>query len=167
MLQVVLGVAKSHIPLFKMSAFRRGFTENWLPVRHLTYPVKSWRERANGISRRSLTLINTFEEEPSKRDSEKNHALVFGASGISGWSIVNQLLTDSLEARKFSKISAVTVRPITAEKALWPDSPRLKIYSGIDLVRNSSEGVKDVLKQRIPDIETVTHVFFNSKWNNS
>lgn len=109
-------------------------------------------------------MTNLFEnKELAQHDDKNKHALVFGASGITGWAIVNQLLSNSPEAQAFSKVSAVTVRPISAEKALWPDSSKLSIYSGIDLIRLNAEGTKDVLKQKIPDIDTVTHVFFNSK----
>ena len=42
-----------------------------------------------------------------------NHALVFGASGISGWAIVNQILSDYPAKGVFSAVTALTNRPLT------------------------------------------------------
>ncbi|KAK6366868.1 hypothetical protein LTS17_010419 [Exophiala oligosperma] len=154
-----------------MSALRCSLKGSWSPHRRFRPAIRGSHSSfvsgfGGGTRRRSLVLTNLFEnKELAQHDDKNKHALVFGASGITGWAIVNQLLSNSPEAQAFSKVSAVTVRPISAEKALWPDSSKLSIYSGIDLIRLNAEGTKDVLKQKIPDIDTVTHVFFNSyKW---
>lgn len=91
------------------------------------------------------------------------HALIFGASGITGWPIVNELSSDSAEARLFDRVTALTVRPFSIKGSLWPSSSKLKIYSGIDLSRLSQEETLQELKNQVSDIDGVTHVFFNSK----
>ncbi|KAK3691343.1 hypothetical protein LTR37_018704 [Vermiconidia calcicola] len=89
-----------------------------------------------------------------------NHALVFGATGIQGWAIVNQMLEGYPSEDAFEKVTALTNRPIT-EKMLWPESKKLQIVSGINLLTDKGqEGLEQEMKERIPSIETVTHMFF-------
>jgi hypothetical protein len=54
--------------------------------------------------------------------SDKKHALVFGASGISGWSILNQALTYPTPTT-FSHITGLTNRPLTPRRRLSPFRP--------------------------------------------
>lgn len=93
-----------------------------------------------------------------------HHALVFGASGILGWAIVNEILNNYPEKGTYSKVTALTNRPLTREEALWPtpggDRPELSIVSGIDLTQGTMEDVKDRLKDRVPDVDTVTQVHY-------
>ena len=89
-----------------------------------------------------------------------NHALVYGASGISGWAIVNAILNDYPSKDTFSKVSALVNRPLTREMALWPDDPRLQIISGIDLLKGSQEELENTIKEKVPDVDTVTQVYF-------
>lgn len=89
-----------------------------------------------------------------------NHALVFGATGIQGWAVINQLLSGYPSSDSFSKITALTNRPIT-EEILWPESNKLQVVSGINLLTDGGqEGLNKELKERVPNIETVTQVFF-------
>lgn len=92
------------------------------------------------------------------------HALVLGASGITGWAIVNELLTDHPDAQKFSRVTALTNRPLPTESSRWPESPKLNFVSGIDLLEGSQEHLQDQFRAKVPQVETVTHVFFNCKW---
>ena len=96
-----------------------------------------------------------------------NHALVYGASGISGWAIVNAILNGYPSKDAFTKVSALVNRPLTREMALWPDDPRLQIVSGIDLLKGSQEDLKKTIKENVKDIESVTQVYFycQSKFN--
>lgn len=98
-----------------------------------------------------------------------NHALVFGASGILGWAVVNELLNNYPAKGTYSKVTALTNRPLTLEGALWPksdeDSPKLEIISGIDLTQGTTEEVKEIFKSKISSIETVTHVFYFGELN--
>ncbi|RDW77751.1 hypothetical protein BP6252_05804 [Coleophoma cylindrospora] len=90
-----------------------------------------------------------------------NHALVFGASGITGWAIINQLIQGYPEADTFSRVTALTNRPLTAEQAIWPESDKLQVVSGIDLLTDKGqEGLDAEMQTKVKDISTVTHVYF-------
>lgn len=89
---------------------------------------------------------------------EENHALVYGASGITGWAIVNAILNGYPSQGTFTKVSALVNRPLTREMALWPDDPRLQIVSGIDLLKGSQEELEKTIKEKVPDVDTVTQV---------
>ncbi|KAK6202226.1 hypothetical protein LQW54_008938 [Pestalotiopsis sp. IQ-011] len=69
--------------------------------------------------------------------SAPHHALVFGASGILGWSVVDQILKNYPEEGVFRKVTALSNRPLSAENAFWPvaepGTPALQIVDGIDL----------------------------------
>lgn len=93
---------------------------------------------------------------------EENHALVYGASGITGWAIVNAILNGYPSQGTFTKVSALVNRPLTREMALWPDDPRLQIVSGIDLLKGSQEELEKTIKEKVPDVDTVTQVYFYS-----
>ncbi|PYH94531.1 hypothetical protein BO71DRAFT_450011 [Aspergillus ellipticus CBS 707.79] len=75
-----------------------------------------------------------------------NHALVFGASGINGWAwaFVNELIPTPA----FTRITALTNRPLSPSQTLWPASPKLHLVSGIDLLT------------QIPHLPDVTTVYF-------
>jgi hypothetical protein len=84
-------------------------------------------------------------------------ALVFGASGITGWAIVQEALTYP-SPTTFDKVIGLTNRPLTKSEALLPDDERLELYSGVDLSSGAST-VENALK-RIHGIQGVTHVYF-------
>ncbi|CAH0055081.1 unnamed protein product [Clonostachys solani] len=88
------------------------------------------------------------------------NALIFGASGISGWSLLNQTRIYPSE-KAFKRITGTTNRPLALGHALIPEDDRIKIVSGIDL-RAGVEEVVAKLQGQIPDIATVTHVFFTA-----
>jgi len=89
------------------------------------------------------------------------HALVFGASGITGWTIIKELIQGYPDSNDFSKITALTNRPLSREQALWPESDKLQIVSGLDLLTSKGqEGLDEEIKSKVSDIETVSHVFF-------
>ena len=89
-----------------------------------------------------------------------NHALVFGATGIQGWAVVNQILNGYPAENAFDKVTALTNRPIT-EEMLWPESKKLQVVSGINLLTEKGlEGLEKEMKERIPGVDTVTHMFF-------
>lgn len=89
-----------------------------------------------------------------------HHALIYGASGISGWAIVNAILNSYPSKEAFSRVTAMVNRPLTREMALWPDDPRLQIVSGVDLVKGSQEELEKQIKDKVTDVETVSQVFF-------
>ncbi|KAJ5777004.1 hypothetical protein N7520_000250 [Penicillium odoratum] len=94
---------------------------------------------------------------------ESNHAIVFGASGIIGWAVVNELLSPYPSIGLFSKVTAITNRPINLSESQWPESashrPDLQLVSGIDLRRGDGSALAEALK-RVKDVEKVTHIFY-------
>ncbi|KDQ62242.1 hypothetical protein JAAARDRAFT_30126 [Jaapia argillacea MUCL 33604] len=90
-----------------------------------------------------------------------NHALVFGASGISGIPILRNLLSNPA----FSLVTGLTSRPFSldplTQKVLEIDtsSPKLQLVSGLDL-SDPTDHVRGFLKTNVKKINTVTHVFF-------
>jgi hypothetical protein len=89
-----------------------------------------------------------------------NHALIYGASGISGWAIVNAILDGYPSKDAFSKVTAMVNRPLTRGMALWSDDPRLQIVSGVDLVKGTQEELEKQIKDKVEDFESVTQVYF-------
>jgi len=87
-------------------------------------------------------------------------ALVFGASGVTGWSFINELLNDYPKTGVWKRVHALTNRPLSQEQSQWPNDPRLNIVSGIDLLKGSQDELEATLKEKIPDIGEVTHVYF-------
>ena len=87
-------------------------------------------------------------------------ALVFGASGVTGWSFVNEILNDYPEKGVWSKVHALTNRPLSQEQSQWPKDSRLNIVSGIDLLAGSQEDLEAELRNKVQGIEDVTHVYY-------
>jgi hypothetical protein len=95
-----------------------------------------------------------------------NHALIYGASGITGWAIVNQLLKGYPSPNDFSRITALTNRPLKHEETLWPKSDKLLLTTANLMHDGGQAGLEKVLKQKVRDIDTVSHVFFfGMDWN--
>ncbi|KAJ5157285.1 uncharacterized protein N7482_008385 [Penicillium canariense] len=93
-----------------------------------------------------------------------NHAIVFGASGLIGWALVDQLLNSYPTADSFSKITAVTNRPLNFSKSYWPEPdsnrPQLQLVSGINLRHGDGATLADSLKQEVEDIGSITHLYY-------
>lgn len=90
---------------------------------------------------------------------ENNVALVFGASGISGWALTKNLLSYPT-AMTFSRIIGLTNRVMDVENSQLPiEDPRLEFYSGINL-RGDLSSVIDQLKATVPRLEEVTHMYY-------
>ena len=88
------------------------------------------------------------------------HALVFGASGISGHALVTQALSYPT-TNTFAHVTGLTNRPLRIADAGFPDDPRLQLVSGIDLTRDVDTVVQK-LKSEVKNVETVSHVFFTA-----
>lgn len=95
-----------------------------------------------------------------------NHALIFGASGITGWAIVNAILNGYPTKDAFSKVTALVNRPLSREVAQWPDDPRLQVITGIDLLKGTQEELEKEIKEKVPGVETVNQVFFYGIFRN-
>lgn len=87
-----------------------------------------------------------------------SHALVFGASGISGWAILDEI-TSYPTSTTFAKITGLSNRPLTLEQAYLPNDSRLSLVNGIDLTKSVPEVVQ-MLKDKVEDMQTISHVFF-------
>ena len=86
------------------------------------------------------------------------HALILGASGISGWSIMNQITTYPTPTA-FARITGTTNRPLTLERARLSPDPRVQLVSGVDFTRTVDE-VAALLREKVADVDTVSHVFY-------
>lgn len=80
-----------------------------------------------------------------------------GASGITGWSITNLILEGYPTPESFASVSALTNRPLSAEAAQWPQSPKLQIVSGIDILAPTLE---EELTSKVKHMSEITHVYF-------
>lgn len=96
----------------------------------------------------------------SNTPNSYKHALVFGASGVSGWAVVNQLLQGYPNNQNWDKVTALTNRPLSLEVSQWPNKDSLQIVSGVNLLKGSTEDLMNVMKQQIIDVGNVTHVFY-------
>lgn len=108
------------------------------------------------LFREELTSV----DESAPLTTMGNHALVFGATGIQGWAVVNQILNGYPSEDAFDKVTALTNRPIT-EKMLWPESKKMQTVSGINLLTDQGQqGLEKEMKEKIAEVEKVTHMFF-------
>jgi hypothetical protein len=103
-------------------------------------------------------LLNLCFAFTSKIEMSKS-ALIFGASGVTGWAFVNEILNDYPKKGIWRKVHALTNRPLKPNDSLWPKDERLNIVSGIDLLRNTQEDLEEALG-KIEGIKEVTHVYY-------
>ncbi|KAL0941447.1 sirq protein [Colletotrichum truncatum] len=96
--------------------------------------------------------------------SERNHAIVFGAAGLIGWSTVNQLLSNYPAKGSFDKVTAVINRPLPEAEFHWPQNsssrPELQIVPKVNLFDVTAEELSQQLKANVSGIKDVTHVFY-------
>jgi hypothetical protein len=91
--------------------------------------------------------------------AEGKVAIIFGASGVSGWSFVNEILNDYPKKGVWDGVLALTNRPLTVEESFWPRDDRLSITSGINLLEDTPEDIEKELS-KISGIEKVTHLIY-------
>lgn len=84
-------------------------------------------------------------------------ALIFGASGITGWSLMRECLTYPTKDT-FSRVIGLTNRPLNPKDAMLPDDSRWELHSGMDLTKDVEDVVR--LLKGIEGIEKTTHVYF-------
>ncbi|KAK7926624.1 hypothetical protein PG985_003622 [Apiospora marii] len=93
----------------------------------------------------------------------ENHAIVFGASGLIGWAMVDQLLATYPTPGTFASVTAVANRPIDLAEAHWPEPeagrPHLRLVSGVDL-RGDAISLADTLRQQVPNADKITHIYY-------
>lgn len=100
--------------------------------------------------------------------SNARHALVLGASGISGWSFINQLLQGYPRAGTWSRITGVTRKPMSREEvSFWPQShedPAFRLVSGFDIHNDQEQTLMAKFQKEVTDIHTVTHLYYLDAW---
>jgi hypothetical protein len=104
--------------------------------------------------------ISTHNNKQTKRKMTGHHAIIFGASGITGWAITNQLLQGYPTPETFSRVTALTNRPLALEDTLWPASDKLLLTQANLMHEGGQEGLEAELKAKVKDIDTVSHVYF-------
>ena len=92
------------------------------------------------------------------------HALVFGASGLAGWGVVDQLLSNYPAQGAFSQVTALVNRPFDLADSYWPSPspsrPKLQLVPHVDLLKGSIEDFTAFLKREVEYIGSVTHAFY-------
>ena len=92
------------------------------------------------------------------------HALVFGASGLAGWAVVDQLLSNYPAQHTFSQVTALVNRPFSVADSYWPSPspsrPKLQLVPHVDLLKGSVDDFTAFLKREVGDIGNVTHAFY-------
>lgn len=92
-----------------------------------------------------------------------SHAIVFGAAGLLGWATLNQLLAGYPSFKPFSRVTAVLNRPVSEPDLhlpAGPNRPPLEIVSEINLLQGSSDELATQLREKVINVETITHVFY-------
>ncbi|KAM3536372.1 hypothetical protein ARSEF1564_010327, partial [Beauveria bassiana] len=93
---------------------------------------------------------------------KEQHALVLGASGVSGWAIVNQILEGYPSPTTFGSVTALANRPLSLEKAQWSHSGKLQLVTGIDILAQDDYQLTNELQSRVKGIKEVTHMYYNA-----
>jgi hypothetical protein len=101
-----------------------------------------------------------------RKEKMSKSALIFGASGVTGWAFVNEILHDYPKKGTWKKVHALTNRPLKQSDSLWPNDDRLNIVSKIDLLKGSQEDLETALSA-IGGIKEVTHVYYLGRVSNS
>ncbi|KAK5685398.1 hypothetical protein LTS10_003476 [Elasticomyces elasticus] len=89
--------------------------------------------------------------------SQEKQALVFGASGITGWAIAKEALTYP-SPTTFTRVIGLTSRPLNVEESGLPQDARLRLHAGLDLSKDAESTITYL--RAIPDIVSTTHVYF-------
>jgi NAD(P)-dependent dehydrogenase (short-subunit alcohol dehydrogenase family) len=87
-------------------------------------------------------------------------ALIFGASGITGWAIAREAVQYP-SADAYARIIGLTNRPLDRKTARLPDDEKIQLVSGLDL----TAGVDSVTSalRAIDGIADITDVYFAGK----
>ncbi|KAE9400842.1 hypothetical protein BT96DRAFT_919150 [Gymnopus androsaceus JB14] len=93
-----------------------------------------------------------------------NHALVFGASGLTGWGVVDQLLKGYPEKGTFNRVSALINRPLELAHTGWtidsPGGPKIQLVPYVNLLEGSVDDFANELNSKVESLQTVTHAFY-------
>lgn len=81
------------------------------------------------------------------------NAVVFGASRIKRWAIVNGILNDYPSSTTFDYVTALTNSPLYRDVAQWSSSDKLQVVSGLDLLRGDQASLEDEMKKYVQGVE--------------
>lgn len=93
--------------------------------------------------------------------TSSRHALVFGASGITGWALTRELLRYPTTST-FQRVIGLTNRPLTKSASLFPEDERLELYSGVNL--QAGPAAVELRLKEINGIDAITHVYFTGQY---
>ncbi|KJZ77691.1 hypothetical protein HIM_02868 [Hirsutella minnesotensis 3608] len=97
-------------------------------------------------------------------ESKPPHAIVFGAAGLLGWAVLDQLLSGYPRPGSFSRVTAVVNRPVSEQSLCVPEAspqrPELQLVPGINLGEGTAQDLARELRDRVPDASQITHVFY-------
>jgi hypothetical protein len=114
-----------------------------------------------------LTEYSTFLKS-KMTTSPGHHAVVIGASGLIGWSVVNSLLEPYPAPSPFRKFTALVNRPLKLDDSFWPEEapgkPELTLASGVNLLCGDDE-FEALLKEKVRDVESISHVYYFGKFD--
>ncbi|KAL4767076.1 hypothetical protein BDW60DRAFT_220823 [Aspergillus nidulans var. acristatus] len=88
----------------------------------------------------------------------RNVALIFGASGISGWAVTKWAL-EYPSTTTFSRVIGLTNKPLSLKDSGLPKDSRLELYNGLNL-RGCFNEVLGQLQEKVPNLEDITHVYY-------
>jgi hypothetical protein len=91
----------------------------------------------------------------------RNVALIFGASGISGWAVTKWAL-EYPSTTTFSRVIGLTNKPLPLKDSGLPKDSRLELYNGLNL-RGCFNEVLGQLQEKVPNLEDITHVYYLGK----
>jgi hypothetical protein len=91
-------------------------------------------------------------------------ALIFGASGISGWALARECLKYPSEDT-FSRVIALSNQPLLKEEFLLSekDISRLDLHAGIDLGKGAGDSSVQQQFSSIVGIKETTHVYYTGE----
>ena len=92
-----------------------------------------------------------------------SHAIVFGAAGLLGWAVVDQLLSSYPSSNPFARVTAILNRPVSESDLCLPSDPNrpsLEIVTGVNLLQATKDDLAKQLKEKVPFAEEITHVFY-------
>ncbi|WEW58825.1 hypothetical protein PRK78_004293 [Emydomyces testavorans] len=99
--------------------------------------------------------------QPTTTDQKNFHALVIGASGLSGWAFTNELLHDYPRPGIWSRITGVTRKPMSEEEmSYWPKDDRFTLASGFDLHNDDKDVLRQKFETKVKEVGSVTHVYY-------
>lgn len=92
---------------------------------------------------------------------------MFGASGVAGWAVVDQIFENYPKQGTFSSVTALVNRPLSIADSGWPKAspsrPQLDLVSRIDLTTGNADVFTALLKEKVKNVSKATHVFYFGK----